>query len=544
MRSPRKVYGEKIRQRGDEHTRFVDLTCRVRLYRRPPGASSAVASELLPEVYGGVWDTWERRYVRHGDTPYEFAIHPGQARLLESFDTPTVRRTLALGSQGGGKTEGIIIAAVLLAVWHAGRPGGVVAPTRQRLKVVWKKFLKTIPPWWVLAIRPGDMEIELVTGSVIQFFAAKRQSKEGGSPFAGNDWHWAVEDEQQDIDDDSLKEVDARGRINPHFQIFSSATNESYGEFTRRLKEYHTNPLFRVCKMTGPDNSFVDPLHWESLRGTWDPDTYRRKILCEEFPMDGRVYPAFEMGQNVKPVPITPQIGNSPDITWRLTKQKFDIPYQYIVGVDFGMRVTASVILKAYRPPQSVTWTGDDRQWWVIDEVVTEHHTTDWHANALLYWFEKRGLGPDSFVCFTGTDSNSTNPERSDFVLFKRRQINIMRATYGKRLPVVHRYSMVNALLHAADGKRRLHVACDEAGRVAAKKVIDSFEGLRLNASDKAETFGKGTKGGEDLTHYTDAIGYALFPFESFRGQSPPPLSTEDETNGPRATRRESNRLG
>jgi hypothetical protein len=151
-------------------------------------------------------------------------------------------------------------------------------------------------------------------------------------------------------------------------------------------------------------------------------------------------------------------------------------------------------------------------------------------------------MGPESFVCFTGTDSNSTQPERSDFVLFKRRNINIMRATYGKRLAVSHRYSMVNALLHAADGKRRLLVDCDASGRAKEKKVIDSFEGLRLNASDKAEHYGKGTKGGEDLTHYTDAIGYALFPFESFRGVPPAPPSTDmedDQTYGTRGSRRQ-----
>lgn len=531
MRSPRKVYAETIRNRGNDLGRFVDLTARVRVYRRN-GRDDAHAAELLPFLYGGVWDTWALEYVSHSAVPYEFKIHPGQIRLLEAFDTPEIKRTLALGSQGGGKTEGVIVAAALLALWYPGRTGGIVAPTRARVKVVWRKFLKTIPPWWIREIRPGDQEIILVTGTLIQFFAAKRQGKQTGSPLAGNDWFWAVEDEQQDIDDESLTEVDARGRVNPLFQVFSSATNEPYGHFQRRVKEYQSNPSRRVVKFTGPDNAFVHPAHWENLKANWDPDAYRRKILCEELPIDGRVYPAFTMGENVKAAPVKPQVGSDPDITYRVTKAKYDgTGYQYVVGVDFGMRVTASVILKCYRPPSGAIWANDDRQWWVLDEVVTEHRTTDWHANELLHRFEQLGVGPESFLCFTGIDSNSTNPDRSDFVLFKRRNINIMRATYGKRLPVVHRYSMVNALLHSADGKRRLHVACDSSGRVKAKKCVDSLEGLRLNSSDHAETYGKGTKGGEDLTHYTDAIGYALFPFESFRGVAPatPPSSENDE---------------
>lgn len=534
MRSPRKVYAERIRGRANDTGRFIDLTARVRVMRRDERGT--YSAELLPDLYGGVWDCWSRQYVEHSSTPHEFQVHPGQVRLLESFDMPGVSRTLALGSQGGGKSEGIIVAACLLALWNPGRTGGFVAPTRARIKVVWRKFLKTIPPQWIREVRPGDQEIVLVTGSLIQFFAAKRQGHHTGSPLAGNDWHWAVEDEQQDIDDETLKEIDARGRVNAHYQVFSSATNEPYGHFQRRINEYQTNPSRRVVKFTGPENTFVDPAHWERLRANWDPDSYRRKILCEELPIDGRVYPAFVMADNIRELPPVPQIGPSPDITGRITKAKLDTAYEFIVGVDFGLRVTASVILKAYRAPGS--WSQDERQWFVVDEVVTEHRTTDWHANELLYWFEKRGHGPEAFVCFTGTDSNSAIPEKSDFVLFKRRQINIMRATYGKRLPVTHRYSMVNALLHSADGKRRLYAARDAHGRVAARKVVDSFEGLRLNSSDRAETYGKGTKGGEDLTHYTDALGYALFPFESLRGVAPAsPAPTEDNEYGNGTTR-------
>ena len=530
MRSPRKIYAERLRIGGDESGRFVDLSARVRVFRRD--ARGASPAELLPDVYGGIWDSWSRTYVSIGAKPHEFGVHPGQVRLLDSFDAPGIRRTLALGSQGGGKTEGVIVCAALLALWHAGRTGGVVAPTRARVKVVWRKFLKTLPAHWIREVRPGDQEIILVNGSLIQFFAGKKQGKHTGSPLAGNDWFWAVEDEQQDIDDDTLEEVDARGRVNPGYQVFSSATNEPYGHFQRRLKEYGSNPSRRVVKFTGPDNAFVDPAHWQNLRENWDPDSFRRKILCEELPVDGRVYPAFTIADSVRAAPPIPQVGMSPDVTWKITQEKFGTPYQYIVGVDFGMRVTASVILKAYRPQGAAMWAPTERQWFVLDEVVTEHRTTDWHANTLLYWFEQRGCGPESFVCFTGQDSNSTNPERSDFVLFKRRQINIMRASYAKRLAVPHRYSMVNALLHAADGKRRLFVDCDASGRAKAKKVIDSFEALRLNSSDRAETYGKGTKGGEDLTHYTDALGYALFPFESFRGNAPSSPPTEDESYG------------
>lgn len=526
MRSPRKVFAERIRQLGDESKRFVDMTARVQVYRR--GADGLpYAAERLPEIYGGVWDTWARRYDRIG-VALDLSVHPGQVRLLQAFDDPTRRRTLALGSQGGGKTEGVVTTAVLLALWHAGKTGGVVAPTRPRIKVVWRKFLKAIPPHWVREIRPGDGEIILTNGSLVQFFAAKKQAKNAGSPFAGNDWHWAVEEEQQDMDDDACEEVDARGRINPDFKVFSSATNEPYGSFQRRVKEYESNPSRKVVRFTGPENVFTPLAHWENLRVNWDAESYQRKILCEDVPLDGRVYPAFRMAENVRPAPPPSAVGRSVDITPSVTNAVYQRPYQYVVGVDFGVRVCASVILQCYRAPGDTADVPKDRQWWIVDEVITEHKTPDWHASQLLEWF---GGSARNFIAITGQDSNSRDPDKSDFVLFRERGINLTRATYAKRIAVTHRIAMVNALLHAADGRRRLFVDCDVNGRVKAKKTIDSFEGMRLNASDRPEHFGKGTKGGEDLTHYTDALGYALFPFESFRGAPQPigPGTTDEE---------------
>lgn len=489
------------------------MTARVRVCRRGPGGKVAPA-ELLPDVYGGLWDTWTQEYRGLGET-VEFAVHPGQLKLIESFDDPARRRTLSLGSQGGGKTEGLVVIAILCALWHAGKYGGVVAPTRGRIKVVWRKVLKALPARWVRSIRPGDQEIHLVNGSVIQFFAAKRQGRGTGSPLAGNDWFWAVEEEQQDIDDESLEEVDARGRVNPGYQIFSGATNEPYGSFQRRVAEYEANPSRKVVRFTGPDNVFVSLAHWENLKANWSVDSYRRKILCEDVPIDGSVYPAFAMGENLRPIPLGWE-----DITIEVTKAKYQGDgFPFLVGTDFGQRVSASVILKCYRPPAGHGFQRTDRVWWVVGEVITESRTTDWHAAALLDHQLFRG-DPGKFVVVTGQDSNSTDPDRSNFVMFKRRGIQIMRATYGRVLAVSHRYSMVNALLHAADQKRRLFVDRDPAGRARAPKVVDSLQSLRLNASDRAETYGKGTKGGEDLTHYTDALGYALFPFESIRGRA------------------------
>jgi len=503
------------------------MTCRVRVYRRGPDGR-ATPAEWLPEIYGGVWDTWAREYVRLGPAPFELKVHPGQVKIFASFDKPEIRRTLALGSPGGGKSEGIIKCAIALALWHPGKMGGVVAPTRARIRIVWEKLLKSLPPRWIANVRPGDHEILLANGALIQCFAAKRQGRNAGSPFAGNDWFWAVEDEQQDIDDESLAEVDARGRVNAHYQIFSSATNEGYGSFQRRIKHYDLSPHHEVVRIAGPENTFTELAFWENLRAQWDAETYRRKVLCEDVPIEGRVYPAFSTAENAKPRPVPSLVGRASDITPTVTLDRYGQAYRFVVGVDFGLRVNASVILQCYRSPGDIGDAPADRQWWVVGEVVTENKTPDWHASAVIEWFRARGESQASFIAITGQDSNSSQPDKSDFVMFRNHGINITRASYSKRVQVQHRFAMVNALLHAADGKRRLFLDVDKNGQIIPKRTHDSFEGLRLNAMDKPETYGKGTRGGEDLTHYTDALGYALFPFEHFRGTPPPDPEATD----------------
>jgi hypothetical protein len=85
---------------------------------------------------------------------------------MVSFDEPEIRRTLALAAPGGGKTEGIVAVALLLCLWYAGKPGGMVSPVQRHEKKLWKKFLKLIPERWLDSVRPGDGEIQLANGSL------------------------------------------------------------------------------------------------------------------------------------------------------------------------------------------------------------------------------------------------------------------------------------------------------------------------------------------------------------------------------------------
>lgn len=517
MRSPRKQYVERINALCDESTRFVDVGARIRVYKRGSDGK-AEPSHWLPWVYGGRYDSFISSYVGPPERYDEIPVHTGQVRLLESIEDPGIRRVLAMGSPGGGKTMNIVVVAAILSLSRPHSIGGVVAPTQQRLKIVWRKFLELArPKGWVRAVRPGDGEIHLVNGTILQFVSAKRQSDAVGSPIAGNDWHWAVEDEQQHIDNESCREVEFRGRISgAAYKIFSSATNENLHEFQLRVAEYEAGRDTRVVRFSGPENCFTDLSFWESFRERLSADEYARVIEARDIPSDGRVYPQFQYRESTQPLP---DVGR--DITAQITAAKYRHPYHHVVGTDFGRRVTASVILKAFAGSSQ-----DERIWYVLDDVTTEDKTTDWHADELAKWFLQRGIQPADVLVlgdphptgYYGESQGNKEADRSDFLVMKRRGFSsAVRTNHGDAIPRKHRFSMVNALLRDSTGRRRLFLVATQSGTPQPKRTAESLGHLMYGPSGEPETHGKGSP--RDITHWGDALGHGLMPFEKFRGQ-------------------------
>jgi hypothetical protein len=126
---------------------------------------------------------------------------------------------------------------------------------------------------------------------------------------AGHDWHVCFPDEQQHIDDEGMREIEARGRINPHYQIFSSATNEAAQGFQARIRSYEASEDSAVVRFTGTDNCFTTLSHWEWLRtsGQWSKEEFDRIVRCLDVPRSGRAYPEFMDGSggdgNIRPYP-------------------------------------------------------------------------------------------------------------------------------------------------------------------------------------------------------------------------------------------------
>ncbi len=532
MRSPRKEYYERVLSLCRQHDRFVDIACQLVVYKRGPDGT-AVPDYELPKVYGGKYDRMAKRYVGPADTVAKFSVSPSQVEFL-TCET-AAPRVLAIGAQGGGKTEMAILAGVLFALETPNGIGLVVAPDRDKTNIAWDKFLALVQPHgWVDDIRKADNQVILVNRQVVNFRGAKRSGKSDASPIVGLGAQWVVEDEQAYMDDVTIREVNARGRIAKNFRVRSTATNEPNHRFQLRLSKWRTKPeQCKIITVDGYANVFTSLEHWDRFKSQLTEPEFDRYVRGLDIPADGRVYPAFSSTDSIRAIPQQPQIG-SLDVTREITAAKYQQPFEYIVGLDFGRTVTAAVVAKAFKG------TGrDERLWYLTDEITVRDRTTDYMGRQLL---ERFGGDPSRFVVIADphgqpSPNNAKEVDRSDYVIFRRMGINIFPASYS-RISRKHRYSMVNALLRDANGVRRLFVARDASGAVRCDKTVESMTMLMYGPNDEPETHDKGSRGGEDLTHYTDDVGYLLFPFESFRGSMAKEPQKEEAGGLPYSLRR------
>lgn len=505
MRSPRKVYIERIHSLcvSDDADRFVDFACQVRLYKRDENGDPT-PDYWLPTVYGGRFDVLTGRYTGERvplEHVAEVSIHKGQLPLFNELRS-TKRYVLGLGAPGGGKSLGIAKIAQCLIALRPMSNGGIVAPTRDRLEVIWDKFLEILEPiGWISQVLPGKRIIKLRNGTKLKFVAAKKSSSKTGSPIAGKDWHWAIVDEQQNVDDEAMREVDARGRITKDFRIFSSATNEPIHEFQMRVRRYEASEAHVVIRFSGYDNCFTPLEHWEAAKANWNPDDFDRYIRCLDVPQEGRVYPEFSYTDSCSALPART------DITTSVTAKRYDGSYKYIIGFDPGVICTASVILKAFSGERQ-----DERLWMVMGEVTTRDKGTEWHAQELVKWLREHGSGPHEVLVLQDPHENK-EADRSDLLVMRQAGFTVFLSNGGP-IERRHRISMVNALLMDVNRRRRLKLLNSSAGVPLANKLAESLGNLMYKNGE----IDMAHKTKYNLAHWSDALGYALFPFEQFRG--------------------------
>lgn len=506
MRSPRKAYQERIRRLSvEEADRFVDVACQFRVYRRGPDGN-AVACEWLPQIFGGKYDRLSKQYVGPParENVRELKIHSGQLATVGAIGSD-VRNVVALGAQGGGKTEGLMAVATALSAMRCNGLGLVTAPIADQTKKPWEKFLARVAAFGWVEGEPskGEGQIRLKNGTVVTFRGVARQSNDSTTPIAGLDAHWVCADEQSYYADAQMREVHARLRIARHAQVFSSATNEPIHEFQQRLLRYEADPHSLIVRYPGTDNCFTPIEHWEAMKAEMSPDDYDRYINCKDVPIAGRVYPTFQYKENKRPLPATG------DVTARITQDRYGAPYDFIVGLDPGSMTTASVILKAF-----AAGGPDERNWFAIDEVTTRDATTEFHARDLKKWFMSRGIDISRVLVLADPHENK-EADRSDLIQMRAAGFATKPSNGGDVIERKHRISMVNALLLDATGRRRLFLCPSANGALQPEKLSMSLGQLRYLNNGEIDFRHKNKW---NQAHWSDALGYGLFPFERMRG--------------------------
>lgn len=494
--------------------RYVPMWLRFRLWERddaanPPGKPGAI----LPGLYGGTWDRRTRSYVggepeREEDVS-ELLCHPGQLEALQ-FATPQVMRLMLLGGPGSGKTRCL---SLLQARWCAEKPsttGGVVAATRDRVEVIWRDILATIPRHWIDDIREHAGEIILVNGRKLEFVAAKEPSKLVGSPIQGRSWRDCQVDETQNLHDRAQMDIDERGRrVGADYLVAETATRVAHlGHFEDRLDRYKQSKYHAIIRLNPLENTFVTAAYWERFRSSYSEQDWRRRIMSEDVAPEWLTYSAWSRRENVRPAPRTAEH----DVTRELTREKFGhlqkgtaTGWDWVVGTDWGTLCTASVWLKAFRNPK----TGEV-DWFAMRETISGFGSTA--ADHVRELARVRSL--HEFIMLADPSINTKDADKSDYNLAAREGATV-RPAYHKSIEVKHRVSMLNALLCDAHGKRRLFLDCDEHGHPRCNLLARSFLQVVVAPDGKLEG---NKKDYQDPSHLPAALSFGVFPWERIRG--------------------------
>lgn len=467
------------------------------------GENGPEKAELLPRVYGGVYDKLRRRYVSPPVNVREIPVTRAQVPFVTGEDEGIIREML-LGAPGAGKTFAL---GDLGARWFLERPNstwGAVGATNDRRMILWKQFLSLFAPFgWIESAPEKSKEIRLHNGTIIEVIAATAPSKQTGSPAQGRSWAGALVDEHQSIGKESHQEIDARGRrAGTKYKVGSSATNQTHlAEFRVELERFKVNANHRIHRVSGKENPFVDPAFYEGLRSRYSARDYEALIEGKDVPPEAVVYHQFSYTHNVRP-----RFANGVDITKRLTKQIIGRAYPYIAAQDFGVLVNATEILKAYQDPDT-----EETLWWVVDEIVSVRALAQAHARKILSKYPS-----DAVLVIADPHLNTKDADKSDYAAFRNEGLDIIRAREGK-IPIEARVSMVNALLSDADNVHRLFVDVDRHGEPVAPKLVQAFLTETRTADGR-------TEGRKDLvndwSHYPSAVGYGLWKFERLRAKA------------------------
>ena len=483
----------------DPDKRIADLTSVVEVYRWNDDHTEPVFVERIAKTWGGRWDQTLDRYDGQSDAPTVFKIHEGQRGLIE-HEGPE-RHVIALGTPGVGKTDAVALKAILCALAHPGKLGAVIAPHLDQAEIIFDR-IRSLAPHFILRATWYDKKITFIDGCVIEFRQAKETSKRHGLTIQGRTWTFVILDESQNIEDSTIREVEARGRsMGKRFRIYQTCTNQPIAEFQCRLDLYRSQPMrYRIVLMRGEMNCFVPFENWEEQRKAWagNPDLYRMMFELGDPVNENRYYPHWDTSL-IAVCPFDLDSGKTDkgwaDITAEVTWSMFRRRADFIIGQDFG-QTSASVVLKCLRDTRTGVVV-----WWVVDELIKSYVPAEAFAKMLV----SRGYDPSRCIVVADPHVNEPDDDKSNYAQFRHAGFEIHPASVNGKIHRAQRFNMMNQLMKT----RRLRVAGDGEGFPRCPQIVQAFKSLEMPPPGARDRKGPG-----DKSHLPDACGYALHKWE------------------------------
>jgi len=534
----RRAIERQIEADADESDRFVDMGVLLSVVEMDLQNGLELEPGKPPvrivrqHRLGGMLDTWTRQIVGPSARPRYWQCSPQQEPLI-LHDAAQPVWTLIQGSEGAGKT-------VTLAMWiycrvleHCGhdREIGVTAPVFARLGHV-KKAIATLWDARWYRWKERDQSYRFRAGPLVQLVSAHQQSEDAGSPIQGANWVACASDELQDHHDREA-DIVARGRSAPGgvYKRLCTSTFKDSTEWRNFRDTASKAPDWRVVKLLGLDSPFVWPRHWERFKANGITlREYQRRVLAMDVGPEAQLYHCWARSVdgapgNLRPIPL-----GAVDVTAQVMAP-WGRNISVLIGHDPGKRQHVSLFLKAYQFVDDIH-RGDMRpRWFVVDEVTTpdstvEAHVADvlkrtrvrWKCNLLNFDGRPSVDSPVALVRIDPhTRTSNAHPGQDFYTIWRKAGFVAKAAAYKPnstdpaQILRESRFNMMNQLLCDANGVRRLFVACDDTGVAMAPMLVKSFESMERDARGEGEA---DAKDADDMSHWSAAVGYALWQLE------------------------------
>jgi hypothetical protein len=392
-------------------------------------------------------------------------------------------RVMALGRQAG-KSTACVNELVFKAWVNPNQTFWFISPTYEQAKVQYRRMCQLLDPCKEIVVSNNisELRIVLLSGSSIQFKSGDNMESLRGETLNG-----VVIDEVRE-QDQNLWQMVVRPMITTTngWAAFVSTPNgfDQFYDLAKTAQEDKSG-LWEYFKAPSTCNPFFTQQEYDLLKQEMTEAVFAQEILAEFLHIfTGRAYQFTEanIAENnpFHPSPVSPYL-------------------PIVIGLDFNVNPMA--------------WTlGQSRagHWYWFDEIFVRNTTTMECAQILvskILMAKEHGLRADPSVILVGDPagkSRNTKSTESDFNIIeaalKKAGISFSNQTPEAHPPIKERVNTVNSHLKSADGLVKMWV------NRKCKQTIYDLERCSWKEGDQVIL----DKSNPDLTHMTDALGYAL----------------------------------